>query len=255
MHKTNRVIYRGPGRINGAPIVVVAVVSSANSKTGNMVQTYILTDADTMPLQAVRKGLDVAICGDCRHRGTYDAVSDTYRDRTCYVNLGQGARMVADGLVRGIYPDISGDADAIAALAAGRMVRLGTYGDPAAVPGEVWLALLSHAAGHTGYTHQWRTDAADALRPILMASADSEADAAEARAAGWRYFRVAMPSHAAKLAGEARCPASKEMGKRMQCSDCLACSGSGKRASIVIQAHGPSAVMAAVRRIDAMQIA
>lgn len=43
------------------------------------------------------------------------------------------------------------------AALAGLPVRLGTYGDPAAVPTVVWQTVLAQSAMHTGYTHQWRT--------------------------------------------------------------------------------------------------
>jgi hypothetical protein len=35
--KHSRIIYRGPSLIDGAPIVVIAVVSAHNRKTGNKV--------------------------------------------------------------------------------------------------------------------------------------------------------------------------------------------------------------------------
>jgi hypothetical protein len=129
------------------------------------------------------------------------------------------------------------------------VVRLGTYGDPAAVPAWVWESLTRDCVAHTGYTHQWRRCDV-ALRSLVMASADSVQDATEAHAAGWRTFRVAMPCDAPKLAGEAICPASAEAGKKLTCEQCRACNGvgTGRRGSIVIQAHGGFAVMANVRR-------
>lgn len=129
----------------------------------------------------------------------------------------------------------------------GRLVRLGTYGDPAAVPTIVWHRLTEHASGHTGYTHQWRT-CDQSLRTLCMASADSLADAREAQTAGWRTFRV-MPCDAPRAANEAVCPASAEAGRKLTCAQCLACAGAdGRRGSVVIQAHGGTAVMAAVNR-------
>ena len=68
------------------------------------------------------------------------------------------------------------------------MVRLGTYGDPAAVPASIWSDLVAYSDGHTGYTHQWRTS--PGLRGLCMASVDSEEEAIEAWALGWRTFRV-----------------------------------------------------------------
>ena len=132
------IIYRGKSLLNGDPIIAVAITNSTNSKTGNMVQTYILVDNGMSPKINSTSLADVAICGDCKHRqGTGGA---------CYVNLGHGPRAVADGINRGIYPDNIAQA---AALSAGRMVRLGTYGDPAAVPAIVWQTLLLNAKGST----------------------------------------------------------------------------------------------------------
>lgn len=238
------IIYEGPSQLDGAPIVAIVLPgSSTNRKTGDMVQTYILR-ADMAPIDAVNSGADASICGTCPHRGTVQNGRNV--NRTCYVNLGHGPRAVYDAYLRGIYPRVTvGDA---ARAVAGRLVRLGTYGDPAAVDVSIWARLVASAAGHTGYTHQWRER--PEFRGIVMASADSETDARDAHAAGWRTFRVAMPNAAARLANEAICPASAEAGKKLTCATCLACHGAagGRRGSIVIQAHGSSAVMANVRK-------
>lgn len=246
--KANSVeLWRGPSALDGAPIVVIAsglAAGSTNRKTGAMVQTYILR-ADVAPTDAIKAGADASICGDCPHRG-----DGTGKGRTCYVNVGQGPLSVWRAWQRGSVPRIE-DAPAspmIAELGAGRVVRLGTYGDPAAAPLWVWEALTARAIGWTGYTHQWRTR--PWLQRYCMASADSDADAHEAHAAGWRTFRVAMPGDVARLTGEAVCPASAEAGKKLTCVECLACHGTAnnRRGSIVIQAHGGFAVMANVKR-------
>ena len=243
MKPTGIELWRGPSLLDGKPIVVIATGigrSSKNRKTGNMVQTYILR-ADMPPNQAIRIGADSSICGDCIHRG-----DGTGKGRTCYVNVGQGPRSVWAAWMRGSYPCVVSHWD-ITNLGYDHTVRLGTYGDPAAVPADIWKALVFRCVGHTGYTHQWRR--APDLRGLVMASADSESDAAEARALGWRTFRVAMPCDAPRMTGEAICPASAEAGKKLTCATCLACSGAnGRRGSIVIQAHGGFAVMANIRR-------
>jgi len=222
--------------LDGAPIVVVAVVDdSTNSKTGAMVQTHILVDG-VSPLDAVRSGLDASICGSCQHRGRFDDILRTWVERSCYVNLGQGPRAVQDGVARGIYPTAA--LEDLPRLTAGRTVRLGAYGDPAAVPFGVWLALLQHATGSTGYTHQWRDPRFAALKLVCQASCDSEADALEAQAAGWRWFRVRKNGEPL-LDAEFVCPASEEAGRRTVCAKCLLCSGTSRVAkSPVIIAHG-----------------
>ena len=250
MKANGAILWRGPSLIDGAPIVAIAVGlshASSNRKTGAMLQTYILRD-DVSPLEAVRIGADASICGSCPHRGHLARLEDgSLRNagRTCYVNLGQGPLGVWRAYKRGRYPEATG----ITVLGAGRIVRLGTYGDPAAVPATIWAALTQRATGRTGYTHQWRRDYAQNLKGLCMASCDSEAEAAEAQALGWRTFRVAMPGDLARTPVEAICPASAEAGKKLTCSQCLACAGAnGRRGSIVIQAHGGFAVMANVRK-------
>lgn len=242
MKTRSSIIYKGPSLIDGSPVIVVAIIQSANGKTGNMIQTHILR-ADTDPLTASRTGLDYSICGNCTHRGTpHDGTNGkkTANGRTCYVNLGQGPLIVYKGLQRGIYPTAT--PEQTRAIGRGRMVRLGTYGDPRAVPDSVWDNLLSEAAGHTGYTHQHGMNT-DYSR--VMYSADTPSEAAAAHARGIRTFRVIPVSQwetqgrAAMLKTEALCPASKEAGYRATCDKCKLCNGSNTRArSIAIVAHG-----------------
>lgn len=223
------VIHEGKSRLDGGPVVVVATgldLSSDNPKTGAMVQTYILRP-DLAPLDAIESGLDRSVCGDCVHRLG-----------SCYVNVGQGPTAVYAALRRGNYPAL----DPLP-LARGLFVRLGTYGDPCAVPLRVWDRLLSGAADHSGYTHQWRKRFAQPYKRLLMASVDTEQERYEALALGWRTFRVKTPDEP-RLAGEVVCPASAEAGYRKTCAECLACDGShgpgDRRASVVTDVHGLS---------------
>jgi hypothetical protein len=229
-------------------VVATAWAGSANSKTGNMVQTYILADA-LHPVEAVQTGADAAVCGDCVHRPTLHKTAGAAR---CYVNLAFGANSVAKGLLSGAYIDATWmAADDLAQLGEDLAIRIGTYGDGAAAPFTLWQAFTSRARTWTGYTHQWR--AFPAFAALCMASVDSEAEAAEAHAMGWRTFRVADPVAWRKMPGEGLCPASYEAGKRTTCVDCGLCSGTaGKgRASIVIPDHS-SAGDAAKRRAGIM---
>ena len=238
------IIYRGPSLLDGAPIVAIVIglaTDSANVKTGAMLQSYILRD-DMHPLDAIASGADYSICGDCSARGT--AGDGTGRE--CYVEVGKGPAMVYKTLARGKYPTAASVAD----CGRGRIVRIGTYGDPAAVPVAVWDALVSGCVAYTGYTHQWRGIGAG-LRHLCMASADSMADKLAADAAGWRTFRVIHPTDAGPVRKqEAVCPASAEAGKKLTCSECRACNGTGtgRRGSIAIHAHGGTAIMANIRK-------
>ena len=57
------ILYEGPSGIDGAPIVVIATGfanSSANAKTGDMIQTWIIR-SDIAPHHAVKSGDDASI--------------------------------------------------------------------------------------------------------------------------------------------------------------------------------------------------
>lgn len=232
------ILYRGPSMIDGAPIVVVAIFKSGNTKTGNMLQTYIIRD-DMSPLDASKSGADYAICGNCRYRGnaTTDPTKKQALDRECYVNLGQGPTVVYKGLQRGIYPEVT-DPYTINEIGRDRMVRLGTYGDPLAAPVGLWRQLVRYSVGRTGYTHQPELAAKYNAHDLVMMSADTDEQVDYFRANNLRYFKVAAEG-TPKQAGEIHCPASKEMGAKLQCKDCKACAGSAglKSAGVIIWKH------------------
>jgi hypothetical protein len=235
------IIYSGPSLIDGKPIVAIAIPKkSKNTKTGPMVQTYIIR-ADIDPRDASKSGEDYSICGNCPHRGiAHNRPNKKLAlKRSCYVNIGQGVLIVYKALTRGIYPTVSGH-DAIAAIGAGRMVRLGTYGDPAAVPSYIWESLLSRASGHTAYTHQSGVASAQARPDYMMISADDLTQARDAWQAGNRTFRVIKNVSEIVKGSEIICPASKEAGFRTTCNSCGLCGGAAIKAkSIAIVDHGP----------------
>lgn len=238
----NFIFYRGPSMIDGAPIVGIATIKSRNGKNGRMVQTWIMR-SDVGPVSAARAGLDESICGQCPHRGKFEKtrrgkLRRIKGTRACYVNLGNAPTGIFKTFAAGKYDDRSADLSSAAAAVAGLLVRLGAYGDPAAIPFEVWERLLSLAAGHTGYTHQWRSF--PRFKKWCMASADSASDRLLAKALGWRTFRVSNPRTYDKAPGEVLCGASKEAGKKTTCAACMACGGISARAKadIVIPGHG-----------------
>lgn len=228
------IVYEGPSRLDNKPIVVIATglkQNSTNAKTGAMIQTYILRQ-DIAPAEAVKTGEDVSICGDCVHRG-----DGTGKGRSCYVTLFHGPRGVYGAYSRKVYA--KADLKDVAKAVGGRMVRLGTYGDPAAVPLSVIEALTKSALGHTGYTHQWRKAGRDYAK-YCMASADTEADMHEAHNLGFRTFRVTSGPNENIKGLEIVCPASEEAGRKTSCVDCKACMGTSGKAKVSIQiaAHG-----------------
>lgn len=242
------VIYRGPSLLTDAPIVAVCILRSYNEKTGpSSAQTHILPDGDERPTLAIRTGADAAVCGDCIHR--------PLNAGTCYVVVRQGPTVVWDALQRGLYPDFSDCVDVVSECLRRRVVRLGSYGDPAAVPARVWRDLTRVAGGHVGYTHQWREPHAQELRELCMASVDSASEMDLARAMGWRTFRVRLPGDPLRER-EAVCPASAEAGHKLTCSTCGACNGArGRRGSIAIQVHGNWPELRATRLARALEAA
>lgn len=240
---TGVILYEGPSLLDGAPIVAVATGiarPSSNIKTGKMVQVWILR-ADVDPVRAVRLGLDESICGACPMRGAIAASGLPIGGRRCYVQVAKAPLGVWQAYQRGAYPQLDPASADWAEIVHGRTVRLGAYGDPAAVPMSILQATVAPAEAHTGYTHQWRDGFA--LAHLLMASVESVTDARIAWAMGYRTFRVSatVAEDAPVRGAEARCPASAEAGAVLSCEQCRACGGtaSAARASRVTQDHGP----------------
>jgi len=243
------ILYSGPSLIDGAPIVALATVGTSNRKTGDMVQTWILR-ADRDPLAASKARLDGSVCGDCPHRWSLDG--------GCYVNLGQAPVAVWRAWKRGAYDSDERTAAVTAALATGTPLRIGSYGDPMAVPHTVWTDLLdiSFTSGSkarwTGYTHRWADGRADApeYRKFLMASVDTADQWIAAQGAGWRTFRVSA-QRPDTLTGDVECVAETH-GR--SCVECGLCDGTrfGVRenvASVYINPHGARA-----KRVGALRV-
>ena len=233
---TGFVVYEGPSLLTGRPVVAIAVLRSGNVKTGDMIQLVILTqEAD--PLEAIRSGADADVCGACVHRARWIVADGKMGERSCYVVLAHLPLGAFKGWKRGIYPP------APPRFAAGRAVRLGAYGDPAALPVSVVRSVLAGATSWTGYTHQWRARrSAGAFRPYLMASVDSEAERLKAQSRGWRTARVAPDDRTGER--EIVCPAIRRPD-RVTCLDCGLCDGArpgrARTVDIVFPAHGSGA--------------
>ena len=229
------IAWEGRSRIDGRPIVVIINKidkASANDKTGALIQSFILR-SDVPPMEAIHTGADRSICGDCEHRPIL--AKQTGRP-PCYVAVWQAPRSVYDAYKRGRYERAT--PAQLRAILKGRKLRIGTYGDGAAAPVELWEELTAETAGHTGYSHQWKRPDFDYARwsRLVMASADTLDDAALANLHGMRVFRVSIGTD--KQPAEAVCPASKEAGRRTTCETCLLCAGTSKAArDIVIADH------------------
>lgn len=224
-------VYRGPSMLDGAPIVALLtgmVKPSRNVKTGPMAQLWILR-ADLAPHEAVHCGADSSVCGSCPHRG------ENGKRRSCYVTVHQAPLSVWRGWSKGGAVVVAPSEASNLLSSRGLGLRLGAYGDPAALPMSVVEALISAAPFWTGYTHQWRTCDASLSR-FVMASCDTADDYHNATAAGWRTFRVTTPDEQL-LAGERECLAETN---NMPCSRCRRCKGNtgARLQNITIRAHG-----------------
>ncbi len=233
------VAYRGPSRLDGAPIVLIVTVASLNTKTGSMAQAWVLR-ADVSPQEAIARGLDRSICGDCVHR------SGNAIGRSCYVITWLGPLQVFKQFQMGAYPTVM--PQSAAQFLAGEQLRMAAYGDPAAVPIDTWRTLLRHCAGWTGYTHQWRV-CDQRFQAFLMASVESEGEVLQAQTLGWRTFRTRLATEPVR-GDEIVCPASNEAGHLTTCESCNLCTGRarGSARSIVIQAHGQRTAIFADRK-------
>jgi hypothetical protein len=162
-------------------------------------------------------------------RARQEIVDTAFEGRSCYVVVAQAPMAIwkkykrtdpATGMDR-VRPHLPGypklSLDELALLGWGRLVRLGSYGDPAMVPVEVWEALTWDSVGWTGYTQ--------GLRRFVMASVDTVEEMQAAHAMDWRTFRVLMGDQQLVAGLEIQCPASQEGGYRKTCDACRACQG------------------------------
>lgn len=238
------VLYNGPSMLDGAPIVAIATIGSSNEKTGPMVQTWILR-ADMDPMEASRQAADSSVCGSCPRRWSTGG--------DCYVTLFQAPLSVWRAWDREGQPGANVDQDKLVALtiaAQNHGFRMGSYGDPMAVPHTVWADILAmlQPKVHTGYTHQWRNLALSSehrawMEQNVMASCDSIEDANLARELGWRYFLAVSPELVPSVPEKTiLCLAERDGDKARTCETCGICNGTqGKGSpavSVFLVEHG-----------------
>lgn len=241
--KTMYILYEGASLLDGKPIVVIGIPKSSNSKTGGMFQTIIMR-SDIDPITASRLGEDFSVCGECVHRGVpHEGDSGGAKKRSCYVMLLMVLsvfKAYKKGNYKRVQPvGLQSMHDALADIGDGLVIRLGSYGDPAAVPSYLWESLVSKAKGRTGYSHQATLEGADYRPDLTMRSADTIQEAEQAWARGERTFRVTANVKDIVQGKEIMCPASEEAGRRTTCEQCKLCSGNTINAkSIAIVVHG-----------------
>ena len=232
------IMWEGASVLDGAPIAIIATMSTSNKKTGDMVQTWIIR-TDINPVEASKVGADASVCGNCVHRH--------YSKGACYVNIGQAPNAVYKGYTKGIYPAFNLERHGHHFTA--RKIRLGAYGDPAAVPFEAVASIALLGIGHTGYTHQASHKNFDPrFMSLCMVSADTPKQALKYQAQGAKTFRVAMVGDAL-FDSEIECLAD---AKGIQCIDCGLCDGSTK--NIAITVHGSRSSNFKSNLIEAIQL-
>jgi len=214
-------LYQGPSVLDGAPIAAILTLKTSNRKTGNMAQVWIIRTDDN-PVAISQAKLDTSICGSCPHRQSVGGA--------CYVNIGQAPLAVYKAFKRGRY---SSDLSGLPAKLKGRMLRLGAYGDPAAVPFQALESVTKLAKGHTGYTHQVTHKHFDSrYLKLCMVSADTPRQALKYQAMGAKTFRVALVGDTLAT-NELECLADAQ---GLQCADCGLCDGTKQNVAITV--HG-----------------
>jgi hypothetical protein len=227
-------IYSGPSQIDGKPIVCVATgllqaKPSSNRKTGAMVQTWIFR-SDQHPAEIAKKQEDFSVCGNCTARRSLGG--------HCYV-LPFTYGNIYKAYKKGKYVPL--DQDNVI-LFNDTLLRCGSFGNPSALPYEIWEPLLKRVKGHTAYDHRWNDPKIDPrFKLFCMASVESEEEIKAAQDLGWRCFYTRKPN-AAIPKGFHECGASEEQGKKLNCARCLSCDGADpkkpRKGSVTILAHG-----------------
>lgn len=287
----SRVVWRGVSMIDGkTPIMAVLTFKSDNEKLtagGNATATAAQVIAQAQqpriaqlwifvegqhPLDSIKSGQDAAICGNCPHRYSYDTNGQPLAgSRTCYVSTHGGMPSVWRGAYQKPVTAISDPI--LRAVLSVCFLRIGAYGDPAALPYELVNELAAIAgqklpalrSKSVGYSHAWRT-CDQRFRSLLMASCDTQEDVRSAVALGWRPFfapldgaNVAAKSTKIADASLTLCLSANEReGATVACWQCGLCDGrkndEDERNGIAIPTHGGTAVVANLgRKLSAFQ--
>lgn len=205
------IAYEGNSLLNGAPIALILTTGSSNKKTGTMMQSWIIPVNEDVLVN------DEAVCGDC-----------PMREGACYVTKFFAPNNIQKTYRKGNYERLD------TSKLRNEILRVGSWGDPAAIPYDVWANLLRRtqlAAKFTGYTHQWR-NCDPAFASICMASVETLEDAALAQSMGYKTFRV-KEANEPKQPNETMC-LNQTIGTN--CKNCLLCNTAS--GDIAIDVHG-----------------
>ena len=234
---------------------------SSNGKLGGELQTWHLS-ATMHPTEARRGGAgDGCICGTCPFRAQPgDKLGACYPDgrgiASLWASVGRGNYPAIEELARDVRLSVPDTLRILGTFGGG--VRLGAYGDPAAMPVAIGQALTGSANTRQGFTHAWRALGASPWRGLVMASCELPGHVRQAEAAGWRTYTVYPPELSEREARQAianasgrlvvaHCPASERKNYAVTCETCpIQCDGlrEGSPWQVINAAHGNPAAMA-----------
>ena len=211
-------------------IVAIATIGTANVKTGDMLQIWIM-DRNLHPVESVHSRKDAKLqCKGCPFAS----------GNGCYVSP-LPLMAIWRKFQRGEYPTLEKGSISWDSLFSGKSVRFGAYGNPSMLPLAIVEDIAKRAKKHTGYFHDWHSmeikQAQDYGR-FFMASCE-KSNVKQAQGIGLRTFMVVPELE--EFDG-IECLADS---KGLTCSECGLCDGterSNQRAkalpSVFIKAHG-----------------
>lgn len=244
-------------------------VGSSNSKTNNVITVWHTIKGVKTP-EAIKSGLDVAVCGACPKRPflykiRYERALKKYRamghNKTnanklarvdagtlCYVNGSRGGAGTSTNDHKRIEIE---KIPLLMEIESIEEMRLGGWGNPSSMA-RATLEKLLKVLAKTGKRRmlyisydQWNKPENQWLKNYCMASVDSPKQYARAVAMGWKSYRVRQIGEPL-LDGEEMCPASAENAHAETCTSCpLKCNGT---ASAAIFDHGSTSE---IRKVSA----
>lgn len=221
------IIYDGKSQFDGSDIIVIVTNSREAKlvkKIGLSYQTWIIKK-NIHPLDAMRSRQDLGVCWNCPFKNVFNEDTQTLQG-VCYVNL-SGLSSVYASYVAGQYNTEEN-------YSLGLNARIGSYGDPAAVPIEVWERLLSQVPSSTGYTRQWKNPKYAAYKAFCMASCHNMTEYQQAVDMGWKAYIVRGEGEDLPQ-GAIECPQPSDP-VRIHCHSCGLCDA--KTGSVAAIVHG-----------------
>ena len=223
------IVWEGLSRIDGkTPIVAIITFDSRNDKTGPLAQLWILV-RNQHPTAAAQSESDEGVCGSCDGRPS--------KSGWCYLILPFGPGSIYKAYQNGSYVRLDLRKAEHRAKLVDEFLRVGAYGDEAAVP-PVHIARARNACrGSVSYSHQFEQFPEIADTAMISVDNKEQFDAVHADSD--------RPVRTYRMLREGEELAENEIAclyytKGIQCIDCRLCDG-GLRShlpSIAVPVHG-----------------